>query len=148
MFRKISLKPGVMLKFSFADMFGQFFTPSRISPTEVNYSSKQLRLFAPKTNIYVGSQLPVNVTILENITIQGNSDWWLVKFEKPVYLNSFYSKEAVLKTKAFDEELFMDKVEVMLLFIPDYNAFISRGKHHSSDFIYSGRVYSRPVSEF
>ncbi len=148
MFRKIKLKPGVMLQFSFADMFGQFFVPSKSNSKEINYIQKSFRLFAPKTNIYIGSQLPVNVSVIDNITIQGDANWLLVGFEKPIYLNSCYSREAVLKTKDNSQELFMDKVEVMLLFIPDYNAFINRDKHHSSDFIYSGRVYSRPNSEF
>jgi hypothetical protein len=111
----------------------------------ISHKGLQFKLFAPKTNLFVGSQLPVIATVEKHIQIQNDDEWVLVKLDKPVVVGSCHRYKAVLKCKDNDQELYMDKVEILLLFIPDLDAFEFRTEHHSGDFKYVGRVYSRPV---
>lgn len=146
MFGKIRLRPRVLYKFSFADVFGQFMTTSKGNYfDEVDYKNCEFKLFAPKSNRFVGAQLPIKAKAIKRIVVQGDISWWLVQFEKPLYVVGTDPLFGVVKAKESDQDLFMDKVEVMLLMIPDINEFHIRPKHHSEDFIYTGRVYSRPL---
>lgn len=145
-FRKVKLRPRVLYKFSFADVFGQFLTTSKGNyMDEVNYKDWELKLFAPKDNVFVGSQFPVKVTAIKRVVVQKDLRWWLIKFENPVRVSGTNPEYALLRAKENEEDLYMDKVEVMLMMIPDWDAFNNRSTHHSSQFVYTGRVYSRPV---
>lgn len=145
-FSRIRLRPRVLYKFSFADVFGQFMTTSRGNyMDEVDYKENSFRLFAPKTNVFVGNQFPIRAKALRRVVIQNDLRWWLVEFEQPVYVNQTDRTYGIIKSKESDQDLFMDKVEVILLMIPDYKEFEERKKHHSKDFIYTGRIYSRPL---
>ncbi len=146
MFRKIRIRPNVLYQFSVKDVFGQFFTlKDGTSYDVITHDGMQFKLFAPKTNLFVGSQMPVIATVEKHIEIQNDANWVLVQFDKPITVGSCYPHKAVMKCKNTDQELYMDKVEVILLFIPDIDAFEYRTEHHSGDFKYVGRVYSRPV---
>ncbi|CAG5081387.1 PrsW family intramembrane metalloprotease [Parvicella tangerina] len=143
---RVRLRPGVLYKFAIGDVFGQFLKTSKGSyMDEVDYTDWKFRLFAPKSNQFVGHQLPVTVTAIRRVVVQGNLNWWLVCFDDPIYVGSNDSNFGLLKAKESDQDLYMDKVEVMLMMIPNMNEFNIREKHHSRDFYYTDRVYSRPL---
>lgn len=145
-FTRVRLRPRVLYKFSFADVFGQFIKTSNGNyMDEVDYQHWEFRLFAPKDNVFVGKQFPVRAKAIKRVVVQKDLKWWLVQFEHPIYVQGADSKFALVRSKERDEDLFMDKTEVMLMMIPNYAQFEARSKHHSSQFIYTGRVYSRPV---
>jgi len=146
MFSKIRIRPNVLYRFSFADVFGQFFTSKDGSSADtIQYFGEKFKLYASKSNQFVGSQLPVVITVEKHIEIQYDYYWVIVRLDKPIVVGSCYQHKAVMKCKVNDQELYMDKVEVILLFIPDIDAFENRTDHHSGDFKYVGKVYSRPV---
>jgi RsiW-degrading membrane proteinase PrsW (M82 family) len=148
MFRKIRIRPNVLYQFSFMDVFGQFFTlKDGYSSDTIDYKGEKFKLFAPKTNLFVGSQMPVIGEVKRHVNIQNDDAWVLLKFDKPIIVGNCFQKGAVMKCKNIDQELYMDQVEVILLFIPDIDTFKYRKEHHSSDFKFVGRVYSRPLSE-
>lgn len=145
-FNRIKLRPRVLYKFNLADVFGQFLTTSKGHyMDEVDYHNCIFKLFAPKDNQFVGSQLPIRATAVKRVVVQGDMRWWLVKFDKPLIVSNTDRQYGLIKAKEKDEDLFMDKVEVMLLMIPDKVLFDLEDEHHSKNFIYTGRVYSRPV---
>lgn len=145
-FNRIKLRPRVLYKFNVADVFGQFLTTSKGHyMDEVDYKDCVFKFFAPKTNVFVGSQMPMRATAIKRVVVQGDMRWWLVKFDEPLIVNSTDRNYGVIKAKEKDEDLFMDKVEIMLLMIPNMDQFEMEEKHHSKDFIYTGRVYSRPM---
>jgi hypothetical protein len=146
MFRKIRIRPNVLYQFSVMDVFGQFFTlKDGTSYDAISHEGMQFKLFAPKTNLFVGSQFPVIATVEKHIEIQNDENWVLVNLEKPIVVGRCHRNKAVMRCKDIDQELYMDKVEILLLFIPDFSAFEFRTDHHSGDFKYVGRVYSRPI---
>ncbi len=146
MFSRVRLRPRVLYHFSIGDVFGQFIKTSKGNyMDEVDYLGWKFRLFAPKTNPFVGSQLPITVTAVRRVVVQGNLNWWLVSFEEPLRVGGTDPMFAIMKAKVNDEDLFMDKAEVILLMIPSLDEFNTREKHHSKDFVYTDRVYSRPV---
>jgi hypothetical protein len=146
MFSRIRLRPRILYKFSIADVFGQFMTTSKGNyMDEVDYRNYQFRLFAPKENPFVGGQLPIRATAVRRVVVQNDLTWWLIQFEKPLFVSGTDRNFAVIKAKEKDQDLFMDKVEIMMLMIPNLDEFNALSKHHSKDFIYTGRVYSRPL---
>lgn len=145
-FSRIKLRPRVLYKFSAADVFGQFLTTSQGHyMDEVDYKNCEFRLFAPKNNQFVGTQMPIRARAIKRVVVQGNMRWWLIKFDQPLYVQNADSYHALIKAKEPDEDLFMDKIEVLLLMIPNMDEFKFKQDHHSRDYIYVGRVYSRPV---
>jgi len=145
MFSRISIQPGVVNKFTFNYLVGQFFSGGSKISSEVNYINKKYKLFTAKSNLYIGNQLPVVITIVEYVTVQDDNEWVLVKFEKEISVDTCHKTYALLRVKNKEQELFMDKVEVMLLMIPNYSEFCMSDIHHSSDFYYTGKIYSRPL---
>lgn len=146
MFSKIRLRPRVLYKFSLQDVFGQFMTTSKGNYfDEVDYLDCEFRLFAPKINKYVGNQLPVRATAIKRVVVQRDMNWWLVRFDTPVYVSGAEPYFAIMKAKESDEDLFMDKVEIMLMMIPNFEQFNLDSNYHTKDFLYVGRVYSRPL---
>ncbi len=145
MFSRISIQPGIVNQFTFNYLVGQFFSGGGKISSEINYLNKKYKLFAAKSNPYVGAQLPIVVTVVDYVTVQDDNEWVLIKFEHEISVQDCHKRYALLRVKNRDQELFMDKVEVMLLMIQDYSEFCTSDRHHSSDFYYTGKVYARPL---
>jgi RsiW-degrading membrane proteinase PrsW (M82 family) len=144
-FNRITLRPGVVRPFNYDYVFGQFI-PSRVGQKiRDEHNDRKLKLFAPKTNQFVGRQMPVEATVMYSITVQGQDHWYLIEFDKNVEVSNCHPKYAVISSKDPALDLFMDKIEVILLMIKDYDYFMANNDYHTKDFYYVGKVFSRPL---
>ena len=111
---------------------------------EKNHVGLSLRLFVRQSNTYVSDLFPVSGFCVEKIEISNNDDWYLFKLNNPLNYPGHNSDHVVIRTKSMNEELDKDKVEIILLFIPD-SLFLGKGELEVREFIYTGRAFTRPI---
>jgi RsiW-degrading membrane proteinase PrsW (M82 family) len=104
----------------------------------------QLRLFAPKTNVYVGKLLPVSGVCVRKVEVGNNPNWYVFKLNSPIQMNNYVQDYIILKSKSDTQSLTQDKVEIYFMFIPDASLLL-RSKISIESLRYAGRVYSRVV---
>ncbi len=154
-----SLEKGVWKKLSFAHKFkfkrlrslfdfvshGGYETNQAV-PEEANLIGTELRLFAPKTNLYVGNKLPVSGVCIQKIEVGGNPNWYVFKLNTPIAYSTYVSDRIIIKNKDLKDSLLDDKIEIYFMFVPNESVF---RQHIISveDLRYVGRVYSRPVGK-
>lgn len=109
-----------------------------------NLSGLKLRLFAPKTNPYLGDKLPVSGECIRMIEVGGSPDWYVFKLNKPVVFGSYVQDTIIVRNKRSDQSLTEDKVEIYFMFIP-YPELLTRSKIAIEELRYAGRAYSRPI---
>ncbi len=109
-----------------------------------NHIGLHLRIFAPKSNRYIGDQLPVSGHCERKITVSGAENCYILRLNKGIDLVGYYSNVVIIKPKSRNEELTEDKIEVYMLFIP-----MGINLHADSVSIkqlrYTGKTYSRPI---
>lgn len=114
------------------------------SPEERNLSGLSLRLFAPKSNPYIGSDLPVSGTCIRKVTVSGNPNWYVFKLNKKITFNDFVDDHIILKNKDASQSLLVDRIEVYFMFIPR-REMLSDDTFDISELRYADRCYSRPL---
>lgn len=102
-----------------------------------------LRLFAPKTNPYIGALLPVSGVCERRIHVNGDPEWYVFRLNRPLGYPGFNNERVILRPKQEDQVLHNDKIEIYLMLIPVH---LQPGDHvRITDLRYAGRVYSRPI---
>ena len=105
----------------------------------------RLRLFAPKSNRYIGSQLPVTGYCSKRITVSNYSDWYLFRLDTPVRYNDYISDQIIIKAKKNSDTLLDDKIEIYFLFIPAPH-ILQLSDIKVEDLRAAGKSYSRPLN--
>ncbi|MGB0915059.1 MAG: PrsW family intramembrane metalloprotease [Crocinitomicaceae bacterium] len=105
---------------------------------------KELTLYAPKSNRYVGSLLPKNGRCINEFSLGGKPGWYLFELSSPLGFYNHDDTTVIIKCKSEGKSLLDDKVEIYLLLIPKGINLKSEKPFAMSDFRYAGRSYSRP----
>tara|TARA_B100000508_G_scaffold137355_2_gene131759 strand:+ start:51401 stop:53542 length:2142 start_codon:yes stop_codon:yes gene_type:complete len=106
----------------------------------------KLRLFAPKSNKFIGNQLPVTGYCSKRMVVNNQQDWFLFRLDQPVYFNSFLSDQILIKSKNDQYSLLDDKIEIYFMFIPSPD-LLQKDHLMISDLRYAGKSYSRPLNK-
>lgn len=109
-----------------------------------NFVGQALRLFAPKTNPYIGDKLPKSGVCVRRITVGGNPNWYVFQLNTPIRYGNYVETHIVLKNKRPDQLLDEPKIEIYFMFIPDIH-LLNREEIDVRDLRYAGRAYSMPV---
>lgn len=112
--------------------------------SQVDFTGMQLRLFAPKTNPYVGSMLPVSGRCVRKIRVAGNPNWYIFKLDTPISYPKMVNDYIILKNKDDNQTLAMDKIEIYFMLVPD-ERLLQKSSLEINSLRYVGRTYSRPV---
>jgi hypothetical protein len=116
---------------------------------ERNIDAKQdltglnLRLFAPKSNPYIGNKLPVSGKCIKRITVADDSEWYLFELNNTIRYSNFLQDKIIIRHKNEGESLRMDKIEIFFMFIPN-EAILKQRNIDIRDLRYADRAYSRP----
>lgn len=131
------------VKWRFPKVVSSLFSLAEADSEEMgDYSGMTITLYAPKTNQFLGSAFPRTGKLVRQITIQGDSNWYLFEFNQSFQYGGFVPDLAIIRAKNKGEHLGMDKVEVLYLFIPSMELLTAK-ELHSSQFRVGGRVYAR-----
>lgn len=104
----------------------------------------QLRLFAPKSNPYIGEKLPKSGTCVKHITVSGNPNWYVLQLNSPIHYGNMVSTHIIIKNKLPHQLLNEPKIEIYFMFIPDI-FLIDSPDLDIRQLRYAGRAYSMPV---
>lgn len=121
-------------------------TINSMNPEDRDLSGLELRLFAPKSNKYIGSDLPVSGVFSYKVKVGGNPNWYVFKLNIPVQFNGYISYHIILKNKDVKQSLMDDKIEIYFMFIPSEDILQQR-EIDISELRYAGRSYSRPLNK-
>ncbi len=148
--KHIRLARGVWMRYrlpAFRRFATSLFTLPDSSYAEPEYediSGISLRLFAPKTNPYIGGLLPVSGICTRKICVGENPDWYLFRLNKALGYPGHRDDYVIIKPKSSDHTLKDDKIEIYLMLIPN-NTLID-DTLEIEELRYTGRAYSRPIS--
>lgn len=108
-----------------------------------NCLGESLRLFVRKSNEFVSHLFPVEGICIQKISVDNDPEWYLFKLDSKLGYSGYNENHLVLRPLSKDESLLIDKVEIILLFIPD-GLGLSDLNLNSADLRYTGRAFSRP----
>lgn len=111
---------------------------------EQDFIGLKLRLFAPKSNPYIGDKLPKSGVCVQKIEVNGQSGWYVFQLNTPINYNNYVSTHIVLKNKYPNQSLGEPKIEIYFLFIPDIHLLRSENLN-VKQLRYAGRAYSIPI---
>ena len=111
---------------------------------DVDHTGLKLRIFAPKTNVFLGSQLPVTGTCIERIRISGDSDWYIFQLDQTVSFQNYVDNVVAIRHKKSGQNLLDDKIPIYFMM---FENALDIDKEHltTEDLRYMGRAYSRPI---
>lgn len=104
----------------------------------------QLRLFAPKSNRYIGDKLPVTGSCIRPVQVNGTTGWYIFRLNTPVSYSNYVSDYIIIRTKDANKSLREDKIEIYFMFMPS-PLLLERSSVMMAELRYAGRAYSRPV---
>ncbi len=132
-------------EFSFGSMLN--FRNSKSEEFEINKDLRglQLRLFAPKSNRYIGNQLPVKGYCSMSLEVSERSGWYLFRLDSPVYCQDFVTDQIIIKPKDAGKSLLDDKIEIYFMFIPSVS-ILQKNDIRVVDLRAAGKCYSRPLN--
>jgi len=148
MLHRFDLRKGVWNKWRFRipsfsrSIFGM--TSSDDEEEEQDFIGLKLRLFAPKSNPYIGDKLPKSGVCVQKIEVNGQSGWYVFQLNSPINYNNYVSTHIILKNKYPNQPLSEPKIEIYFLFIPDIHLLESENLN-VKQLRYAGRAYSMPV---
>lgn len=105
----------------------------------------KLRLFAPKSNKYIGNQLPVTGVCLRSISVNHQENWYLFALNAPVSCSTYLSNKIIIKSKNEHKSLLDDKIEIYFMFIP-HEELLLKSNVSIAELRYADRAYSRPLN--
>ncbi|MDH4472447.1 MAG: PrsW family glutamic-type intramembrane protease [Fluviicola sp.] len=147
MLQRFDLKKGVWNKWRFRmpafsrSIFGM---SGDNDEDDQDYLGLKLRLFAPKSNQYIGDKLPKSGVCVQKIEINGQSGWYVFQLNTPINYNNYVSTHIILKNKYPNQSLNEPKIEIYFLFIPDIHLLQSENLN-VKQLRYAGRAYSMPI---
>lgn len=104
----------------------------------------QLRLFAPKSNPYIGDKLPKSGECVRRITVNGNPNWYVFRLNTPLHYGNMVPTHIILKNKLPEQPLNQPKIEIYFMFIPDI-FLLESPNLDITQLRYAGRAYSMPL---
>ena len=110
---------------------------------DIDLTGLELRFYAPKDNAFVGHQFPVSGKCKRKVTISNDNRWYLVKLNQNISINNCLKNAVFIRVKDGNNNLLKDKVEVIMLAIPD-KELMKKSNKKTEDYFALGRVYSRP----
>lgn len=146
--KRFKLKPAY--KFNWSKLGGGLFSlpgspiDEEPSPTQ-DYTGLVLRFFAPKGNPYLGKQLPQVGACIKQISINNDSNWYVVQMKKPLVYAEYHPNLFVIRAKHSGRVLTEDKIEIYFMFVPD-ERILSQESIDIKQLRYAGPVFSRPVN--
>lgn len=144
-FKRLSHIGKVLGRFTLGSGYSRWDEVYETSHTGPDLRGLQLRLFAPKSNRYIGSQLPVTGYCSKRMIISGEEGWYLFRLNKKVFCNDFLTDTILIKSKQNGKTLLDDKIEIYFMFIPTAN-ILDQGNISIQDLRFAGRAYSRPLN--
>ena len=108
-----------------------------------DFSHFRLSLFAPKTNKYVGSRLPIEGICIEPVIVNNDPTWYRFQFDRPLEYPNYRSNEVLIHPKKQEQSFYDDKIEIYMMLIPDEIKSFEPDLE-MNQLRYTGRVYSRP----
>jgi RsiW-degrading membrane proteinase PrsW (M82 family) len=103
-----------------------------------------LRLFAPKSNKYIGDKLPKSGMLVRKVTVSNDPDWYVLQLNSPIHYNNYVPTHIIVKNKHRDELLDQPKIEIYFMFIPDIE-LLRDDSIDVRQLRYAGRAYSMPL---
>ncbi len=146
MLRRFDLRKGVWNKWRFRmpSFSRSIFGMGSDEEEEQDFIGLQLRLFAPKSNPYIGDKLPKSGVCVQKIEVNGQSGWYVFQLNTPIHYNDYVSTHIILKNKYPNQPLNKPKIEIYFLFIPDIH-LLESGNVNVKQLRYAGRAYSMPI---
>lgn len=147
MLQRFDLKKGVWNKWRFRmpafsrSIFGM---AGDGDEDDQDYIGLKLRLFAPKSNQYIGDKLPKSGVCVQKIEVNGQGGWYVFQLNTPINYNNYVSTHIVLKNKYPNQSLNEPKIEIYFLFIPDIH-LLQAENLNVKQLRYAGRAYSMPI---
>ena len=147
MLQRFDLKKGVWNKWRFRmpafsrSIFGM---SSDDDEDDQDFIGLKLRLFAPKSNPYIGDKLPKSGVCVQKIEVNGQGGWYVFQLNSPINYNNYVSTHIILKNKYPNRTLSDPKIEIYFLFIPDIHLLESENLN-VKQLRYAGRAYSMPI---
>jgi len=117
---------------------------SNTQESHIDFSGESFRLFAPKTNRFVGSYLPTTGSCIRKIEVAGNPNWYLFKLDTPINFPNMLKDYIILKNKNDNQTLAIDKIEIYFMLIPE-ERFLQKDSLEIASLRYVGKTYSRPI---
>jgi RsiW-degrading membrane proteinase PrsW (M82 family) len=148
MLQRFDLKKGVWNKWRFRmpafsrSIFGM---SGDDDEDDQDYIGLKLRLFAPKSNQYIGDKLPKSGVCVQKIEINGQGGWYVFQLNTPINYNNYVSTHIILKNKYPNQSLNEPKIEIYFLFIPDIH-LLQAENLNVKQLRYAGRAYSMPIN--
>ena len=115
-------------------------------PMRKDLRGLELRLFAPKSNKYIGNKLPVSGYCAKSVTVNGDPNWYLFTLNTPIVYSDFLSDQIIVRNKNEGDSLISDKIEIYFMFIPNYS-ILQKSTIDIQELRYAGRAYSRPLNK-
>lgn len=115
-------------------------------PRQRDLRGLELRLFAPKSNKYIGDKLPVSGYCAKSVSVNGDSNWYLFTLNAPIEFGGFVSDQIIVRNKNEKDSLLSDKIEIYFMFIPN-SSIIQKSNIEIQELRYAGRAYSRPLNK-
>ncbi len=103
---------------------------------------KSFTFYTPKTNKYIGNQLPISGTVTHQLTVDGDNNWYILHLHKDLVYSNYEPHCAIFRVADSNRSIFEDKVEVLFLLVTSINN-LKNENLKSRDFRYTGKVYSR-----
>jgi len=151
---KIDLKKGVWQKWRFRMPaitggllrlpFGRGSDQEDDDDADRDFTGLKLRLFAPKTNKYIGDKLPKSGVCVSRVTVSGDPGWYVFQLNTPIHYNNYVPTHIILRSRNRNEPLDEPKIEIYFMFIPDIR-LISDAEVDVKQLRYAGRAYSVPI---
>jgi hypothetical protein len=146
---KIDLEQGVWKRWRFKmpEIGGIFGLPSGAATDEdeeQDFTGLKLRLFAPKTNPYIGDKLPKSGKCVKAICVNGHTGWYVFELNTPLHYGSFVPTHIIVKNKQPHQPLNQPKIEIYFMFVPDIDLLRSEDIA-ANQLRYAGRAYSMPI---
>lgn len=112
---------------------------------DFDYTGLALRLFAPKSNKYLGDKLPQKGILLKKIKVGDDPNWYIMQLDQPVPYANYHPTLIVIKNKNVRDALEDDKIPIYFMFIPSPDLL---KKEHITiqELRYAGPAFSRPLN--
>lgn len=109
-----------------------------------SYEGLELRLFVQKSNRYVADKFPISGRCLGFVTVSDIDNWTLFEITSEFNYPGYRNDKVIIRTKSAGESLHSDKVEIILLFIPDHIS-LPDDELRTEQLRFTGRAFSRPI---
>jgi RsiW-degrading membrane proteinase PrsW (M82 family) len=109
-----------------------------------DYTGQRLRLFAPKSNQFIGSELPVTGTVIKEIEFDRYGTWYVFKLDQRVTYRYNVDHTIVIRQKKQEHQLDDDKIPIYFMMFPT-PALLLKSDLKYEDLQYMDQAFSRPI---